>query len=163
MDPFIQFLGDQGEIAHQINVILIGDGPYLASYKKQLIQQKNIQFLGRISREEVGGYLKDSDVLFIAWHKSPIYQYGVSANKYYDYMASSKPILSAHEGFNDLVDQYNCGISVRNRKSSIENGLREFLSLTKEEKTAMGERGRKAVENYTYEKLAQQYIEVMER
>lgn len=163
LDPFIQFLGDQGEIAHQINVILIGDGPYLASYKKQLIQQKNIQFLGRISREEVGGYLKDSDVLFIAWHKSPIYQYGVSANKYYDYMASSKPILSAHEGFNDLVDQYNCGISVRNRKSSIENGLREFLSLTKEEKTAMGERGRKAVENYTYEKLAQQYIEVMER
>ena len=78
-------------------------------------------------------------------------------------MASGTPILAAHHGINDLVQINNCGLHVKNEKEAIREGISEFLSLPADQYHLMGEKGRKAVEAFTYENLAQRYIEVMER
>ena len=51
-----------------------------------------------------------------------LYRYGVSAQKYYDYMATGTPILSAQNGINDPVRQSGCGIIVKNEPERNKKG-----------------------------------------
>jgi glycosyltransferase involved in cell wall biosynthesis len=163
LDPLVDFLLDQKSLNHRIHFLMIGKGPHKHEIEKKLSQIPNITFIDQVSRENVRNYLGLVDVAYIGWHKQPLYDYGVSANKYYDYMASGTPILAAHHGINDLVKIHHCGIHVENEKEAIRQGVEKFLTLSEEECKIMGEKGRKAVEAFTYENLAQRYIEVMER
>jgi len=163
LEPLIELLLDQKGMEQQIHFLFIGAGPLKAAMEKELASITNVTFVGRITREEVRNYLSIVDIAFTARHHSPLYDYGVAANKYYDYMASGTPILAAHHGINDLVQINNCGLHVKNEKEAIRDGISEFLSLPADQYKLMGEKGRKAVEAFTYENLAQRYIEVMER
>ena len=163
LEPLVDFVKNQGELKDKLYFLFIGSGPLKKGIKSSLHNYNNVRFVGRIPRSEVRNYLAIVDLAFTSRHHSKLYDYGVAANKYYDYMASGTPILAAHHGIQDLVKKENCGIHVLNEEKAIRKGIQTFLNLPYEAKTAMGERGRKAVENYTYEKLAQQYIEVMER
>ena len=163
LEPLIEFLLDQKKLEENIHFLFIGKGPLKAAMEKKLASITNITFINRISREEVRNYLARVDFAYIAWHNQPLYDYGVAANKYYHYMASGTPILAAHHGINDLVQINNCGLHVKNEKEAIREGISEFLSLPADQYKLMGEKGRKAVEAFTYENLAQRYIEVMER
>lgn len=163
LEPLIELLLDQKGIEKKVHFLLIGAGPLKAAMEQQLASVTNITFVGRIPREDVRNYLSIADIAFTARHHSPLYDFGVAANKYYDYMASGTPILAAHHGINDLVKLHNCGIHVKNEKEAIRQGVEKFFTFSEKECKLMGEKGRKAVEAFTYENLAQRYIEVMER
>jgi len=163
LDPLIEFLLDQKKLEKNIHFLFIGKGPLKAAMEKKLALITNITFINQVSREVVRNYLDRVDFAYIAWHNQPLYDYGVAANKYYDYMASGTPILAAHHGINDLVQINKCGIHVKNEKEGIREGIKELLELSDEQHKAMGELGREAVKSFTYEKLAQRFINVMER
>ena len=146
-----------------MHFLFIGKGPLKAAMEKKLALITNITFINRVSREEVRNYLDRVDFAYIAWHNQPLYDYGVAANKYYDYMASGTPILAEHHGINDLVQINKCGLHVKNEKEAVREGVKELLELSDEQHKAMGELGREAVKSFTYENLAQRFIEVMER
>mgnify|MGYP002820741111 CR=1 FL=1 len=99
-----------------VHFLFIGAGPLWTAMEKQLASISNVTFVGRVSRKEVRNYLSIVDIAFTARHHSPLYDYGVAANKYYDYMASGTPILAAHHGINDLVQINKCGLHVKNEK-----------------------------------------------
>ena len=163
LEPLIELLLDQKGMEEHIHFLLIGAGPLKIAMEKELASIMNVTFIGRITREEVRNYLSIVDIAFTARHHSPLYDFGVAANKYYDYMASGTPILAAHHGINDLVQINKCGIHVKNEKEAIREGVKELLELTDEQHKAMGELGREAVKSFTYENLAQRFINVMER
>src|SRR5258708_37880210 len=58
--------------------------------------------LGRMPKASVQEFLSRMDALAILWHRSPLYRFGVSPNKVFDYMLSGKPILQAVGGPHDL-------------------------------------------------------------
>ena len=163
LEPLVELLLDQKGIEKYVHFLFIGAGPLLAAMEKQLASISNVTFVGRVSRKEVRNYLSIVDIAFTARHHSPLYDYGVAANKYYDYMASGTPILAAHHGINDLVQINKCGFHVKNEKEAIRAGIKEFIVLPEDQYIEMGRLGRKAVEVFTYENLAQRYINVMER
>ena len=163
LDSLVDFLQDQKELNQCLHFLFIGEGPQKSVIQKKIAHISNVTFVDRVSREEVRNYLAHVDLAYIGWHNQPLYDYGVAANKYYDYMASATPILAAHHGINDLVQIHSCGIHVENEKEAIRQGVEKFLALSEEECKLMGEKGRKAVKAFTYENLAQRFIEVMER
>jgi len=163
LEPLVELLLDQKGIEQNVHFLFIGAGPLKSAMEKQLTSISNVTFVGRIPREEVRNYLSIVDIAFTARHHSPLYDYGVAANKYYDYMASGTPILAAHHGINDLVQINKCGLHVKNEKEAIRLGIKEFVELSEDQHIEMGTLGRKAVKEFTYENLAQRYINVMER
>ncbi|MEQ9414247.1 MAG: glycosyltransferase family 4 protein, partial [Cyclobacteriaceae bacterium] len=78
-----------------IHFLIIGDG-YL---KDALIEQagkiNNITFLPKIKKGLVHKVVAKFNVGIISWNDSPLYDYGVSANKLFDYMNAEIPIISA--------------------------------------------------------------------
>ena len=123
----------------------------------------NVCFEEKMEREAFIKKLKESDVAFISWMDLPgLYKYGVSAQKYYDYMATGTPILSAQNGINDPVRQSGCGIIVKNEPEQIKKAVYQFLSMSKSEREKMGEKGREYVKAFSYERLSKKYIQLFD-
>ena len=143
--------------------LIIGNGSKKAeivSITKDM-KLENIIFMPQIPRDYVIKALeKYISVAFVGWKSRNLYDYGVSANKLFDYMLAGKPILHAFSGKGDIVAMANAGITVEaENPKSIADGILKLYRMSPEERKRLGENGRKYVlENHTYEKLAKKYI-----
>jgi len=163
LDPLISLLENQKELSQKIQFNLIGSGYLKEQYKFRLSKLSNVYFAEKMSREDFIEKLMESDMAYISWMDLPeLYQYGVSAQKYYDYMAAGIPILSAQNGINDPVSQSGCGIIVENKPESIRKGINQLLSMRESERIKMGENGREYVKAFTYEELSKKYIQLFD-
>lgn len=150
----------------KLKVFLVGDGVE----KKHLMGAaktkgvNNIFFVDSIPKKQIPNLLKCFDYVYIGAHKSPLYRFGVSLNKLFDYMMSGKPILYAVESENDYVQQYNCGEKADpDSIDSIVEALEKLLSMRECDITELGNRAQKAVkENFQYKDLAEQFIKIMQ-
>ena len=144
-----------------IEIHLLGNGPE----KKVLmgiVNDKNISnvyFHDAVPKNEVGIFLSKMDALYIGWHFSKIYRFGISANKLFDYLASAKPIIHSVDAGNDPVLEAKAGISIKpENPKEIANAILELYKMPVSKRTELGNNGREYVEKYhSYEQLAKQY------
>ena len=165
MDSFI----DTAKLLSQypsIALVVVGSGK-----DKEALRDKthkmgltNLLFLDPIPKDEVQSMLQEFDVCYIGWHKKRVYEYGISANKIFDYMYSAKPILHAFSGGGDLVEMAECGISVEAQNpKAIADAIIEFYNMTKEQRDTLGQNGKEYVlKHHTYEKIAKEFIKILE-
>ena len=123
----------------------------------------NVCFLPTVSKYSIPNLTQYFDSIYIGAMDSPLYRFGVAANKIFDSMMSGKPLLYAVNAPNNFAEKYCCGISVPpGDAEAIKNGLNRLMMLTKEEREEMGNNGKKAVlENFQYCVLAKKFLDVM--
>lgn len=150
-----------------IHFILVGKGQ-----QKELLQEQaeklalsNVTFLPPLPKALIPTWLQQMDCLYMGAQKSPLYQYGVSLNKMFDYMMAGHPIVNAIEASNDPVSENNCGITVEaENPAAIAEAILKIYHLSPEERLIMGKRGHEYVlANHTYPALAIKFIEALER
>jgi glycosyltransferase involved in cell wall biosynthesis len=143
----------------RIVFIIIGNGPEKESLTK-LTKSKNVIFHDRISKKQVATFFKKMDLLCLTWQKNPLYSYGVSPNKIFDYMYARKPILQAIDAGNDLVKEAQCGLTVQaENPQAISAAILKFSKLAKSKLDKIGENGYDYVtKNHNYKKLAQDFL-----
>jgi glycosyltransferase involved in cell wall biosynthesis len=145
--------------------VLVGEG-YL---KKQLEEvskdYRNITFLPKVRKNQVASYLEKFDVCFVGRNDSPLFKHGVSANKYFDYMLASKPILDSNNLIKDPVELSSCGVIVQpDSASAIVKGILDIYSMSKDEREKMGALGKEYVQKYhSIKNLSNQYINLFEQ
>lgn len=159
LDPLISFLL-QKKLPKNIEFHFYGDG-----YEKKLIEEKlkglsNIFFNKKIPRAQLIKKLPEFDFGYGAWHNKPLYDYGVSGQKYYDYMACGLPILSASGNIKDLVFKYGCGFQIENSEKAIEKAILKISKMKREEIRKIGKKGIDQIQSYTYENLAKNYMTI---
>ena len=147
--------------------VLIGKGVEKSRLQKRASDEqiRNVYFLPPIPKRQVPNALREADALYIGAEHSPLYRFGVSMNKMYDYMMSGKPVLNGVVASNNEVEEAGCGISFDSSKpEEIAAAVRQIMSMTKEERDEMGRRGYDWVrENRDYKKLAKQFIDFIEK
>jgi len=104
------------------------------------------------------------DVCYIGWQESPLYRFGIGANKLPEYLYSGRPIVHAYSGACDPVQQYSAGITVPAQDSArLAAAILNLYRMPPEERAAMGAKGRKAaLEHYDYGSLAERLIHVFQ-
>ena len=158
----VQERGRQG-----IEFILVGDGPE----KSRLIELgrelelKNVEFRDSVPKSEVPKVLKEAGVTVFILNDLSLYRYGISLNKLYDYLAAGKPVILAGDPVNNPVKQAQCGLTVPPRNpEALVDAVIELSRMPKEEREAMGRRGREYVEKYhAIPVLADRLIEGIEQ
>jgi glycosyltransferase involved in cell wall biosynthesis len=143
--------------------VIVGDGKEKKRLQKEY-NLENIIFIDSIQKNQVQSMLILFDVCYIGWNREKIYEYGISANKIFDYMYSAKPILHSYSGKSDIVSLGKCGRTVIAQNSTdITKAILKLFNMTKEEKDKLGQNGKKHVlEHFTYEKLAKKFINILE-
>jgi len=111
----------------------------------------------------VQGLLREASAGYISLRPEPLFRFGVSPNKLFDYMLAALPVLFAVRAGNDPVAEAGCGISIDpGDPQAISAAIRRLAALTEEARQAMGERGRAYVlQRHGYRQLAQDYLRLL--
>ncbi|NUN99272.1 MAG: glycosyltransferase, partial [Saprospiraceae bacterium] len=149
---------------HQsIHFLLVGDGYLKAELQSKSADLTNITFLPKIRKNQVQAMLKQVDVCFVGRNDSPLFQHGVSANKYFDYILAAKPVLDANNYIKDPVELSGCGIIVRPESAeAIAEGILALYGMSPAERAQLGQLGYAYVtKHHSIRYLAEEYLEVM--
>ncbi|CDQ18950.1 glycosyltransferase family 4 protein [Halobacillus karajensis] len=139
-----------------IQFILVGNGlekPKLIKLAKKY-SLKNVTFVDSIPKEKIPFLLSLADLSFISIKKSPLYKWGFSMNKLYDYMASGLPIIMYSS--KDVVGNLK-GVYGVNLAESYNDLAKDILTISYDEmyKNSAGDSLKKFVrESYSWDKLA---------
>lgn len=145
----------------EIQFVLVGNGAEKERLVKRVRQENigNVHFLPPVPKKTVPELLKYFDCSYIGLMPSPLYRFGICLNKMYDSMMAGKPILCAMDVKGSPVEEYGCGIMAKTgRSSETVQSVESLWRIAEEDRRAMGERGRQAVEKYfTYDILAEKF------
>jgi len=167
LDVLIQaakVIQDQGY--YEIRFILVGDGPEkprLMALVKEL-GLHNVEFRDPVPKDEVTKALRFADATFFVLRDLPLYNYGISLNKLFDYLAASKPLILAGKPANNPVEEAHCGLTVPPQDpEALTEAIVKLYQMSPEERAEMGKRGREYVEkHHDIRKLAIQLEEALE-
>ncbi len=165
LEQFVEvakILKDKGE--DNIAIVMMGDGPEKEKIVKMAQKQKldNIIFLPRVNKNQVVSFLQRCGVLVHTFRNKKIYKYGISPNKYIDYLYSARPIFISCSCDTDIVPEVGCGEMLpAERPDILAQKIIEYSRKPKEELDAMGRRGREYLEkNMNYDFLSDKYVEI---
>lgn len=155
----IQDRGIQG-----IRFILVGDGP--EKPKLMALAQElglgNVEFRDPVPKNEVPKTLHEADVLAVTTDPAFLAG-GGSLNKLSDYMAASKPLIFSCKAVYNPVEEAHCGLTVPPQDpEALAEAVIKLYHMPKEEREAMGRRGREYVEeHHNITKLAERLEKVL--
>ncbi|MEA3228651.1 MAG: glycosyltransferase family 4 protein [Campylobacterota bacterium] len=129
---------------------LYGDGAYFQKYQKYIQDNKleNIELMGLVSKNDIPQILVNSDVLYLGLKDSPLYRYGISLNKIFDYLASNRPIIFASNARNNPVQDSKSGITIKPENADeLEKAIIELYSMREEDRKSRFNNGFEYVKN----------------
>ena len=153
---------NQLENNENIHFVIFGKGQHLEKLKNNA--KNNVSFLGQIDKSQIQSAISFFNVCYIGWHNHPLYRFGISPNKIFDYMYGGKPIIHSVNTFNDFVQIAEAGISIPpENPKEIANVVSEISKLEDEKLKEWGENGKKYVEeNHTFSHLTELLISTFE-
>jgi len=134
-----------------IRIVLVGDGqekPRLQRLAREW-RLDGVEFRGAVPRREVPQLLREADIAVFTLRDLPLYRYGISLNKLFDYMAAGRPVLLAGRAPDNPVEKARCGLTVPPEDpEALAEALLRLLQMPPEERKALGRRGREYVEQH---------------
>ncbi len=139
--------------------ILIGDGPELAKLQNLSRDIENVSIAPKVSRASLNSVLQHADILFHSFDDKPVFMYGVSPNKFIDYMYAGKPTVCLGKVFCPMLEESGAGIVINpDDEEQFYQNVNEYLSLSSQEKSDLAIHSKQYIVNQlSYGKLAEKY------
>lgn len=150
----------------EIAFILVGDGKEKATLQKRVLEKGlvNVHFINPIPKVEIQAMLSQFDGCYIGLSKDPLFRFGVSPNKLFDYLYSGKPIIYGIESGNyKPVEDADAGFQIPSEDAKqLADAVLKLYRMEDSERAQMGANGRKvALEQYEYGQLAENLAKVL--
>ncbi|WP_456480998.1 glycosyltransferase family 4 protein, partial [Oceanithermus sp.] len=129
---------------------LVGDGPdkprLMALAEKKGLT--NVVFEPPVPKSRIPDLLREADAFLMVLRDSPVFRWGVSPNKLFDYMAAARPVIFSVNTPLNPVESAGAGITVPAEDAdALAGAALKLLTMSSEERWQMGLRGRKYVED----------------
>lgn len=147
---------------------LVGDGPEkqnLIKLAQSLPHGNKIDFEDAIPRSDVNSRAREADCLVVNLLDSPVYKYGISLNKLYDYLLAARPVIIASNALNDPIAEAHAGLSVSaDNVAEIGDAMIAMRQADSNTRDEWGRNGRAQVlASYTYGALARRLARGLNR
>lgn len=148
----------------KVRFLVWGDGDELPMLKKRLTDEgiTNVVFKGRVEKKFVPSIVCRADLNIAHNTPSPLFRFGISFNKMFDYFAAEKPVLS------DFPCPYDpairCGAGVQVEDPTAENiaaAVERFAAMPKNEYLQFCRNASAAAEEYSFENLTNKLLEII--
>jgi glycosyltransferase involved in cell wall biosynthesis len=129
-----------------LRFLLVGDGP-----AKQSLQQiardlgtHNVEFLGTVPKSEVSEVFRSADAGLMVLRETPLFAFGVSPNKLFDYMGAALPVVSNVPGeVAWMVEQAEAGEQAADGSpEELAAAIERLADRSAEERAQLGRSGR---------------------
>ena len=149
-----------------IHYCLVGKGPE-KEHLQEYIKEKsltNVTVIDAIPKKMVQTMLSRFEIALLSLNNSPLFRFGISPNKLFDYMYSGKPVVQSVIAGNDIPGDSGCGITCKPEPAEIVKAILQIYNMSEDERSAMGAKGKEYVlQNHTYSVLAEKFIEAIEK
>lgn len=152
-------------LAADLRIRLIGSGPNKTQLEEMAADWglDFVQFEPPVSKTVIQSRLAEADAFCLVFHGHEIYNFGVSANKLYDYMSIGRPIILGLNGDYNPVAAANAGISIpADDDEALADAIIQLSQTGLAERQAMGERARSyALEHHSMDVLGKSFAKVL--
>ncbi len=144
--------------AQNVEAYILGSGSMLENYRQKYAYCDRIKFIAPIPKKQVKAFLQQTDLCFDSID-SEIARFGLSRNKWIDYMNAGKPIVCSYSGFQSMINEAQCGAFVPyGDVDLLAAEIVAFKELPAEKRIEMGVRAQNFLRNNRlFEKLALEY------
>lgn len=139
-----------------VKFIIFGEGYKEKELKAYCLEHQltNVTFKGNVDKKFIPSILDKGDLNIFTGQSTDLYDYGLSLNKMFDYLASGKPVVSNIECSYDILKRYNCGITVEGGTAeSFAEGILKIYELSKQEYEVYCQNALQAAKDYDFKKL----------
>lgn len=162
----VEMLVDVAKMLEGENVkfLVWGNGDQFKHIEQRIKNENinNIVLKGRVDKKYIPYITSKADLNIISGTSNPLYKYGASLNKMFDYFASGRPILSTKTYGYSLIKHYGAGTELENSSvGSITKAILNYKSLSKQEYEEQCTNARKAANDYSFENLSKGLIKIM--
>ena len=148
----------------EIALVMIGQGNEKSRLQK-ISDNSNCYFFDPIEKREIQRVLSFADICVISWKDLPLYQYGVSPNKIFDYMLAKKPIIQAINSKGNQVEIARSGLNILPENADFfADAINSMCAKEDNELKALGENGYSYLINHCqYSQIAQHILSEVEK
>lgn len=129
--------------------VLIGDGPAKSGLQTQARRRglDNVEFRDPLPKPQLMEVLQSADAGLMVLRASPLFEFGVSPNKLFDYMAACIPVVCNVPGeVASMLAAAGAGIQAADSSGpSLAEAVRRFARLSIDDRFRMGSSGREWV------------------
>ena len=140
-----------------VQFTFVGDGENKAQLKARCRDEgiENVTFCDPIPKDRIYGVLRQADALVVNALNASLYDYGLSFNKIYDYMAVARPTVFAVPS--NIMEISGGGITCTpDDAASMADAVVRLKHMSARDRQAMGQRARAYVEqNHNIARLAE--------
>ena len=148
-----------------IKLILIGTGNIKNILVEKYIKVENIHFFDPKPRESIHLYQKLFNIAYWCLDDKPIFNYGLSPNKLYEYCYRNLVVLTPYKPSPQLLQRTKNTLYFENNNlESLIKTINLAYSMPNNDLKNLGNQAQKVIkENYLISKLAQDYIKVFNK
>jgi glycosyltransferase involved in cell wall biosynthesis len=146
----------------RIGVVLVGDGPERPRLEGMVRDIAAVALARPIPKRSVPAVLRAIDAGIVHATGNPVYRYGISFNKLFEYLAAARPVVFACESTYDPVAIAGAGVSLPpSDPDRLADALLQLADTTEADRALMGEAGRAYVaREHDIERLANELAEI---
>jgi glycosyltransferase involved in cell wall biosynthesis len=129
-----------------VALVLVGDGPDRASVLAEARASSTVAVCPAVQRGNIPAILQALDATVVHATATPVYRYGISFNKLFEYMAVGRPVVFACESAYDPVARVGAGVTVPpNDPERIADAFLRIATTSAAQRLEMGANGRSYV------------------
>ncbi len=162
LDSIIEAAAKMQNTFADVQLIFVGDGIEKDKLLKKSKNLTNVTFAPRVKKSEVLSVLSKADLLLHSFKMKPVFEYGISPNKFIDYMYAEKPIICMFSGYQSILNESGCGVFIDSEDSeALIDEISRFKNMSQAEREVIGKKGSAYLQNHQkFCQLADQYIEL---
>lgn len=148
-----------------IRFLIWGDGDERAALEQRVRDEHigNVVFKGKVEKKYIPSIVSRADLNFAHNDPSPLFRFGISFNKLFDYLAAGKPVLCDFPCPYNPAVTYGAGIEATDTQpQQIAKAIDALVTSAEQEWQSYCANARRAAEDYDFKRLTDKLIAVIE-
>ncbi len=148
----------------KIKFLIWGKGDEKSVLEERIAKEqiRNVVFKGYVDKNYVPYILSQADLNIAHNSASPIFRFGASFNKFFDYMASGKPIMADFPCKYNPIVQSGAGFEVSDpTPENISKTIENFAEIDKGAYDKYCRNARNGAEKYDFKNMTQNLLKIM--
>jgi glycosyltransferase involved in cell wall biosynthesis len=150
-----------------IRLRMIGDGPLKLALMAQArhLGLRNVSFEPSVPKSQIPSLAAEADAFVFNLIDAPVFRYGISSNKLFDFMASERPVVFSCDSANNPVADAQAGLTVRaGRPDELADAILKIVAMSAADRRRMGSAGRAYVEqNHGFQQLSSRLAAMLDQ
>lgn len=150
---------------NRVKLLIWGDGDKAGEIQGKIDAQhlQCIKLKGKVPKQFIPSLLSQGDCCILQYATTELDRFGQSQNKFFEYLASGKPVLMTYSVGYSICKKYECGIELEHQTpEAIAEAINMIAVMSGDEKRAMAQNARRAAEAYDFKALTDKLVSIVE-